>query len=171
MRLPLPAESPMPGIWTNGTVTVNINLSLRLAALPVALLLSPALACTTAHAQSLATQKVQRAMEVLRLKPDMASKPCLDKLDDLHKMEKVIEEASEQAHNPNLSLAHDVMESDYEDATESCVPDAAKLCASPGSLASANQKKLCDALDAIMSVDGSDEGEEAVAPPQGTSSD
>ncbi|WP_242621874.1 hypothetical protein [Komagataeibacter xylinus] len=150
---------------------VNIKLSLRLAALPVALLLSSAGFSTLAHGQSLATQKVQRAMDVLRLKPDLASKACLDKLDDLHKMEKVIEEAGESAHNPNLSLAHDVMESDYEDATESCVPDAAKLCASPGPLASANQKKLCDSLDAIMSVDGSDEGDEAVSAPQGTSSD
>ncbi|MCE2565602.1 hypothetical protein [Komagataeibacter sp. FNDCF1] len=150
---------------------MNIKLSLRLAALPAALLLSPALSCTTAHGQSLATQKVQRAMDVLRLKPDLASKACLDKLDDMHKMEKVIEDASDQAHNPNLSLAHDVMESDYEDATESCVPDAAKLCANPGPLASANQKKLCDALDAIMTVDGSDEGEEMATPPQGTASD
>lgn len=150
---------------------VNIKLSLRLAALPVALLLAPVASSTLAHGQSLATQKVQRAMDVLRLKPDLASKACLDKLDDLHKMEKVIEDAGESAHNPNLSLAHDVMESDYEDATESCVPDAARLCAAPGSLASASQKKLCDSLDAIMSVDGSDEGDEAVAPPQGTSSD
>ncbi|WP_238321916.1 hypothetical protein [Komagataeibacter europaeus] len=167
----LPAASSHAGAWTDGTGTVNIN-SIRLAALPVALLLlSPALVCAPAHGQSLATQKVQRAMDVLRLKPDLASKACLDKLEDLHKMEKVIEEAGESAHNPNLSLAHDIMESDYEDATESCVPDAAKLCAAPGKLASANQKKLCDSLDAIMSVDGSDEGDEVVTPPEGTSSD
>ncbi|MDT8870653.1 hypothetical protein RAA17_04465 [Komagataeibacter rhaeticus] len=31
-------------------------------------------------------------------------------------------------------------------------------------------EKLCDALDAIMSVDGSDEGRKP-SPPQGTSSD
>lgn len=167
----MPAASSHAGAWTDGTGTVNIN-SIRLAALPVALLLlSPALICAPAHGQSLATQKVQRAMDVLRLKPDLASKACLDKLEDLHKMEKVIEEAGESAHNPNLSLAHDIMESDYEDATESCVPDAAKLCAAPGKLASANQKKLCDSLDAIMSVDGSDEGDEVVTPPEGTSSD
>ncbi|AXY21643.1 hypothetical protein CD178_00841 [Komagataeibacter saccharivorans] len=171
MRLPLPAASPMPGIWTNGTVTVNINPSLRLAALPIALLLSSPLLCAPAHGQSLSVQKVQRALDVLRLKPDLASQACLDKLDDLHKMEKIIEEAGESAHNPNLSLAHDVMTSDYEDATETCVPDAAKFCEAPGSSASANQKKLCNALDAVMSVDGSDEGEEVISAPQGTSSD
>ncbi|MDT8870654.1 hypothetical protein RAA17_04470 [Komagataeibacter rhaeticus] len=71
-----PAASTHARTWTNGTVTVNINLSLRLAALPVALLLSPALACTTAHAQSLATQKVQRAMEVLRLSRTWPASPA-----------------------------------------------------------------------------------------------
>nr|WP_255663244.1 hypothetical protein [Komagataeibacter sp. FNDCR2] len=140
--------------------------------MPVALLLCASLLpCPPAHGQSLVVQKVQRALGVLRLKPNLASQACLDKLEDLHKMEKFIDEAGENAHNPNLSLAHDVMTSDYEDATESCVPDAAKVCEAPGSLASPNQKKLCDALDAVMSIDGGDEGEEAISAPQGTSGD
>ncbi|WP_241503282.1 hypothetical protein [Komagataeibacter melaceti] len=159
------------GIWTNGTVTVNIKLPTHLAAVSAALLFCAPLACAPAHGQSLSVQKVQRALAVLRLKPNLASQACLDKLEDLHKMEKFIDEAGENAHNPNLSLAHDVMTSDYEDATESCVPDAAKVCEAPGSLASPNQQKLCDALDAVMSVDGDDEGEEAISAPQGTSSD
>ncbi|WP_242402645.1 hypothetical protein [Komagataeibacter kakiaceti] len=67
---------------------MNIKLPPRLAALPVALLLCAPLPCTPAHGQSLSVQKVQRALGVLRLKPNLASQACLDKLEDLHKMEK-----------------------------------------------------------------------------------
>ncbi|MBY4638941.1 hypothetical protein K6L44_02765 [Gluconacetobacter entanii] len=148
--------------------TVSLFARPLLFTLP-ALVALPAYVCTPAQAQSLATQKVQRAMDVLHFKPDAASQPCLDKLQELHKVQAVIEKASEGNRDPDLSLAHDVMESDYEDATESCVPDAAKLCNGKQFQSDAHFRQSCESLDAVMSIDGSTEGEEMATPPEGSS--
>lgn len=134
-----------------------------------ALVALPAYFYTPALAQSIATQKVQHAMDVLHFKPDAASQSCLEKLQELHKVQAVIEKASEGTRNPDLSLAHDVMESDYEDATESCVPDAAKLCNGKQFQSDAHFRQACESLDAVMSIDGSSEGEEMATPPEGSS--
>ncbi|RBM07954.1 hypothetical protein NJLHNGOC_05680 [Novacetimonas cocois] len=149
----------------------KVSLFTRLVFPTVSVLaLLPAYLSAPAMAETLATQKVQRAMDVLQFKPDAASKSCIEKLEELHKMQAVIQKSSESnTRDPDMSLAHDVMESDYEDATESCVPDAAKLCGGKQFQSNARFSQSCESLDALMSIDGSSEGEEMVTAPVGNS--
>lgn len=83
---------------------------------------------------------LNRVLSVLQLRSDAASAPCLDAMKQVHATE--LQVADQIAHrskpasadsdpvpDPDLDVARDVLDSDYEAATRACGTDAAHVCA------------------------------------------
>jgi len=116
----------------------RIGMMVRGACLPCALL---ALATVPLHAQDSDTQPgalsrahLGRVLAVLRLQPEAAGQSCLDSLRDLHKTEDQFKALQGKTNNPDLGLAQDVLESDYENSNQICGADADRLCAAPSGI-------------------------------------
>ena len=97
--------------------------------------------CTPAYAQDpassgdLARDQLGRVIAVLRLQPAAAGQSCLDALHEVHKTEDQMKSLQNKANNPDVGLAQDVLETDYENAKEICGADAGRVCAASGGAA------------------------------------
>ncbi len=113
----------------------------RLTLCGILLLLSfPAKADDQARSSDLAREQLARAIAVLRLKPEAAGQSCLDSLHEAHQTEDQLKKLQSEAKDPDLALAQDVLETDYENAQEVCGADARTTCATvpqPAGLGSA----------------------------------
>ena len=78
-----------------------------------------------------AREQLARIIAVLRLQPAAAGQSCLDALHEVHRTEDQVKALQNKANNPDLALAQDVMETDYENAKEICGADAGRVCAGP----------------------------------------
>ena len=102
----------------------------RLARCGLLLLLSvPAHADDQARSGDLAREQLARVIAVLRLKPEDAGQSCLDALHEAHQTEDQLKKLENKAKDPDLALAQDVLETDYENAQEVCGADARTTCA------------------------------------------
>ena len=77
--------------------------------------------------------QLNEALAVLRLRPGMASQPCLGAMKDVHETEQQLKAelgngSAARKKNPDLDVARDVLSSDYDNAAQSCGPDAIRAC-------------------------------------------
>jgi len=104
-----------------------------------ALALLPALClATTAHAQdeqdetTAATAGISavlgKQLAILQQKPDAASEACVNALKELHTTQDQIAKEEQHSKDQDLGVARDVLESDFENATQYCGADARTLC-------------------------------------------
>ena len=118
----------------------------RLARCGLLLLFSlPAQADDQGRSDDLAREQLARAIAVLRLKPEAAGQSCLDALHEAHQTEDQLKKLESKAKDPDLALAQDVLETDYENAQEVCGTDARRTCAiaqEPSGMTSACRRLL-----------------------------
>ena len=109
------------------------------------LLLSfPAQADDQGRSGDLAREQLARVIAVLRLKPETAGQSCLDALHEAHQTEDQLKKLENKAKDPDLALAQDVLETDYENAQEVCGADARRTC--EASQRSSQMISACDRL-------------------------
>ena len=82
-----------------------------------------------------AREQLARVIAVLRLKPAAAGQSCLDALHEVHQTEDQVKALQNKANNPDVGLAQDVLETDYENAKEICGADSNRVCTDPGTIA------------------------------------
>ena len=113
----------MRWIWV-GLVLVGIAMGLHGAAS----------ADEAAPSSDLGRAQLSRVLAVLQLKPDAAGQSCLDALREVHHTADQLKILQGQAKHPDLGLAQDVLETDYENGNEICGADASRVCgaANPG---------------------------------------
>jgi len=73
-----------------------------------------------------------RDLAVLQVKPDAASQACVSALRDLHKTQDQITYEEKRTKDQDLPVARDVLDSNFEDATQYCGTDARRLCRTEG---------------------------------------
>ena len=94
-----------------------------------ALLASAACADEPDTSGNLPREQLERVINVLKLQPAAAGASCLKALTDLHATEDQVKVLRRRAKDPDLALALDILESDYENAHEVCGADARRVCA------------------------------------------
>ncbi len=87
------------------------------------------------QSSDLTRDQLARVIAVLKLQPAAAGQSCLDALHETHQTEDQVKLLQNKAKNPDLGLAQDVLETDYENAKEICGADASRVCAAPGPVA------------------------------------
>ena len=128
-----------------------------LALLPVGLGLILPMA---AHAQSgtgsgSPPAVLNRYLQVLQLDPDAASDACVAQLKELHKTQDVLSTAETGGKDEQSAVAHDVLESDYDDANEICGTDARTLCRTKSNTIAA-LPAVCSTLRPLRPEDSAD---------------
>jgi hypothetical protein len=96
------------------------------------------------QSNDLTRDQLARVIAVLRLQPAAAGQSCLDALHEAHQTEDQLKLLQTKKNNPDLALAQDVLETDYENAKEICGADANRVCAA--SERAANLDAACTAL-------------------------
>nr|WP_194299842.1 hypothetical protein [Acetobacter conturbans] len=86
---------------------------------------------SSAAESSVPNIQLQKELAVLQTDPEQASEACVTAMKELHDTQAKIALAEERSSSPDLTVAHDVLESDYESAIEMCGPDARRLCGEP----------------------------------------
>lgn len=71
---------------------------------------------------------LNKVLQVLQQDPSSASDACVDALKELHKTQDIVATDEARSKDQDLAVARDVLESDYEDATQICGADARTLC-------------------------------------------
>ncbi|WP_180539558.1 hypothetical protein [Acetobacter okinawensis] len=95
--------------------------------------------------------QLQKELAVLHFKPDAAGPACIDALKELHKTQDLLQKDEENAHNQDLTVAEDVLESDFENSIEACAADVEKMCESHNP--SAELRAACEKIDSLPSKD------------------
>nr|WP_246379577.1 hypothetical protein [Gluconacetobacter johannae] len=109
-----------------------------------------------------ASVQLQKDVAVLQANPDAASSACLDALKELHKTQDMVAAEESRTKDPDLEVARDVLETDFESAAQACAPDAAALCDKGGTSPAPAMAKACAALQtASRTPGGDDEDDEA----------
>ncbi|GAA4492776.1 hypothetical protein GCM10023158_09120 [Gluconacetobacter tumulicola] len=128
------------------SVTITHPGRLAILFLSGILAASPAIAQDDEEgAPSSTTVELQKLVAVLQSDPNATSQPCVDALTELHKTQDTLEAEQKRTNDPDVGVARDVLETDFETAVQSCSPDATALCEKNG-----NDPKLtraCMALD------------------------
>ncbi|QEO17012.1 hypothetical protein [Acetobacter vaccinii] len=91
--------------------------------------------------------QLQKELAVLHLKPDAASPACIDALRELHKTQDLLKKHAEEDQNPDLVVAQDILESDFETASERCAPDVRAMCEAPNP--ATDVVKTCEKIDSL----------------------
>lgn len=136
------------------SVTITHPGRLAVLFLSGVLAASPAIAQDDeeAVAPSSTTVELQKLVAVLQSDPNATSQPCVDALTELHKTQDTLEAEQKRTNDPDVGVARDVLETDFETAVQSCSPDATALCEKNG-----NDPKLARACMAL---------DQAAAPPK-----
>ena len=106
------------GLLLSATVQLSIAASLS----------SAAHADEQAPSGDVARDQLAKVIAVLRLQPAAAGQSCLDALHEVHHTEDQVKVLQNKANHPDLALAQDVLETDYENAKEICGADAGRIC-------------------------------------------
>ena len=80
------------------------------------------------QSSDLTRDQLARMIAVLRLQPAAAGQSCLDALHEAHQTEDQLKLLQNKKNDPDLALAQDVLETDYENAKEICGADANRVC-------------------------------------------
>ncbi|MFW7269739.1 hypothetical protein ACMAUO_17585 [Gluconacetobacter sp. Hr-1-5] len=93
------------------------------------LAVSPAFAQDDDEAASPPTaMQLQKVVAVLQSDPNSTSQSCVDALTELHKTQDTLEAEQKRTNDPDVAVARDVLETDFETAVQSCTADATALC-------------------------------------------
>ncbi|MFT8945508.1 MAG: hypothetical protein ABF876_02880 [Acetobacter aceti] len=109
-----------------------MKTALSLLALTALSLAAPAMAdetLTSAAQSSVANEQLRKELAVLQSDPEQASEACVNAMKELHDTQGKIAAAEERSSSADLTVAKDVLESNYENAIEMCGPDARRICA------------------------------------------
>lgn len=90
---------------------------------------------------------LHKELTVLHFKPEASSSACIDALKDLHTTQDVLKKEQDDNRTRDLSVAEDVLDSDVENASERCAPDARALCMAPNP--SPALVHACEAIDSL----------------------
>nr|WP_242012630.1 hypothetical protein [Acetobacter lambici] len=105
----------------------------------------------TAPRNNINNVQLQKELAVLHFKPDAAGPACIESLKDLHKTQDLLQKDEENTRNQDLTVAEDVLESDFENSIEACAADVEKLCEAPNP--SAELRQSCEKIDSLPSKD------------------
>lgn len=94
---------------------------------------------------------LHKELAVLHFKPEVSSSACIDALKDLHTTQDVLKKEQDDNRTRDLSVAEDVLDSDVENASERCAPDARALCMAPNP--SPALVHACEAIDSLPEND------------------
>ena len=73
--------------------------------------------------------QLDKVLAVLRVRTQAASKPCLNAMSQVHATEQQVKEhENDTGGHPELDIAHDVLESDYQNSSQICGADADRVC-------------------------------------------
>ena len=73
--------------------------------------------------------QLDKVLSVLRLQTDAASKACLSAMTNVHDTEQQVKNhTNDTGAHPDLDIARDVLESDYQNGAQLCGADAARVC-------------------------------------------
>ena len=102
-----------------------IKPNLRAAALAVMVL-----GVVPAQAQDDGPRKqLDRVLAVLRLQQAAASRACLNAMSQVHATEQQVKDhENDTGNHPDLDIARDVLDSDYQNGTVLCGADAERAC-------------------------------------------
>ncbi|WP_394819047.1 hypothetical protein [Sorlinia euscelidii] len=67
-------------------------------------------------------------LDILKVKPDSASDACIATLKELRQTQKALSSGRYDDNPSDFAIAHDVLESDFENAIQICGADARRLC-------------------------------------------
>ncbi|MCH4092605.1 hypothetical protein [Acetobacter sp.] len=108
-----------------------VKTALSLLTLTALWFATPAMAdetLTSAAESSVANEQLRKELAVLQADPEQASEACINAMKELRDTQAKISAAEERSSSADLTVAKDVLESDYENAIEMCGPDARRLC-------------------------------------------
>ena len=71
---------------------------------------------------------LRKELAVLRLSSKTTSTPCVNALKKLHTTQNLLKENEDDYQNPDLAVVEDVLESDFEVASERCAVDVRAIC-------------------------------------------
>lgn len=73
--------------------------------------------------------QLDKVLSVLRIQTDAASKACLSAMANVHETEQQVKNhTNDNGAHPDLDIAKDVLESDYQTGAQICGADAARVC-------------------------------------------
>lgn len=76
-----------------------------------------------------ARTQLDRVLAVLRIHSEAASKACLDAMAQVHDTEQqVTAHTNDTGSHPELDIARDVLDSDYQNSLQLCGADAGRVC-------------------------------------------
>lgn len=84
-------------------------------------------------------------LDILKVKPDAASDACIATLKELRVTQKALNSGRYDDQPSDFAIAHDVLESDFENAIQICGADARRLCRDAAS-SSKNLSALCESF-------------------------
>lgn len=67
-------------------------------------------------------------LDILKAKPDAASDACIAALKELHATQKAIGSGQYDDNPSDYAIAHDVLQSDFENSIQICGADARRVC-------------------------------------------
>ncbi|NPD67874.1 hypothetical protein HN018_10895 [Lichenicola cladoniae] len=73
--------------------------------------------------------QLDKVLSVLRVQTDAAGKACLSAMANVHESEQQVKaHTNDNGAHPDLDIAKDVLESDYQNGAQICGADAARAC-------------------------------------------
>jgi hypothetical protein len=94
---------------------------------------------------------LHKELAVLHFKPEASSSACIDALKELHATQDVLKKEQDDNRTRDLTVAEDVLDSDVENASERCAPDARALCMAPNP--SPALVRACEFIDSLPEDD------------------
>lgn len=94
---------------------------------------------------------LHKELAVLHFKPEASSNACIDALKELHATQDVLKKEQDDNRTRDLTVAEDVLDSDVENASERCAPDARALCMAPNP--SPALVRACEFIDSLPEDD------------------
>ncbi|MGI4793653.1 MAG: hypothetical protein ACRYG8_06105 [Janthinobacterium lividum] len=104
-------------------------MAMRTVTVAVAVLAGALGSSASADESDSARLQLDKVLIVLRLQSSAASKACLDAMSQVHDTEKQVSvHNNDTGSHPELDIARDVLESDYQNSVQLCGADAARVC-------------------------------------------
>ena len=84
---------------------------------------------TQAQDETASHERLDRVLAVLRIQQAAASKACLDAMSQVHATEQQVKDhENDTGSHPDLDIAHDVLDSDFQNSALICGADAERIC-------------------------------------------
>ena len=84
---------------------------------------------TWAQDETASHERLDRVLAVLRVQQAAASRACLDAMSQVHATEQQVKDhENDTGSHPDLDIAHDVLDSDFQNSAVICGADADRVC-------------------------------------------